>query len=51
MFLVYIETLKMSKGDERLEILANTINFRDDGGILSRENLVSVARRCCLEYC
>ena len=38
MFLVYIETLKMSIGDERLEKLANAINFRDDGGIFSREN-------------
>ena len=38
MFLVYIETLKMSKGDERLEKLANAINFRDEGGIFSREN-------------
>ena len=38
MFLVYIETLKMSIGDERLEKLANAIIFRDDGGIFSREN-------------
>ena len=38
MFLVYIETLKMSIGDERLEKLANTIIFRDDGGIFRREN-------------
>ena len=38
MFLVYIETLKMSIGDERLEKLANAIIFRDDGGIFRREN-------------
>ena len=38
MFLVYIETLKMTKGDERLEKLANAIIFRDDGGIFSSEN-------------
>ena len=38
MFLVYIETIKMSIGDERLEKLANAIIFRDDGGIFRREN-------------
>ena len=38
MFLVYIETLKMSIGDERFEKLANAIIFRDDGGIFRREN-------------
>ena len=38
MFLVYIETLKMSIGDERLEKLAKAIIFRDDGGIFCREN-------------
>ena len=38
MFMVYIESLKMSKGDERLEKLANAIIFRDDGGIFRREN-------------
>ena len=38
MFLVYIETLKMSIGDERLEKLTNALIFRDDGGIFRREN-------------
>ena len=38
MFLVYIETFKMSIGDERLEKLANAIIFRGDGGIFRREN-------------
>ena len=38
MYLVYIETLKMSIGDERLEKLANAIIFRDDGGIFSPEH-------------
>ena len=36
--MVYIETLKMSIGDERLEKLATAIIFRDDGGIFRREN-------------
>ena len=38
MFLVYIETLKMSIGDERLEKIANAVIFRDDCEIFSREN-------------
>ena len=38
MFLVYIETLKLSIGAKRLEKLANAIIFRDDGGIFRREN-------------
>ena len=38
MYLVYIETLKVTIGDERLEKLANAIIFRDDGGIFRREN-------------